>query len=465
MKRNNQSGQVLIGTAVAMVVLAGFAGLAIDMGTLRYQKRLQQTAADSGAIAGAQNLEFGSGVTVGAQNASAQNGYTDNGGGVVSACTAAGAAVGTICVQVNNPPLTGPHSTANDANASKYVEVLVAEVQPTYFMKLFGINGQPITARAVATNIYGGTATNCLYTLGPPTNAITGIDATGNAKILAPKCGIGDNGNLDTTGNSYTIKANTISVAGQCLGSHCGSPDTQCTYYANNTCPQQSLNNASGTSDPFTGITPPSQPAASPSCPDAACNYVSPANNSATPATIQPGTYSSITIGKNSVVTMAPGIYYINGTTAPNAGLNFNGGGTLSGGSPGGDGVMIYFTNGSSINKAVGGGNNADLNLYPLDATQSAFYAGNDSYTGLLFYQDPADTTVAYFGGDNNSTYNGTIYMPTATITVYGNGTETFDGTVVAYSLATTGNPTVILNESSPGVPVPARLAQPVLVE
>ena len=45
MKLNKQSGQVLIGVAVAMVVLAGFAGLAIDMGTLRYQKRLQQTAA------------------------------------------------------------------------------------------------------------------------------------------------------------------------------------------------------------------------------------------------------------------------------------------------------------------------------------------------------------------------------------------------------------------------------------
>jgi hypothetical protein len=103
--------------------------------------------------------------------------------------------------------------------------------------------------------------------------------------------------------------------------------------------------------------------------------------------------------------------------------------------------------------------------LYPLSATQSATYAGNDSYTGLLFYQNPADTTTAYFGGDNNSTYNGTIYMPTATITVYGNGTETFNGTVVAYTLATTGSPIVILNQSSPGVPVPARLTQPVLVE
>jgi hypothetical protein len=126
---------------------------------------------------------------------------------------------------------------------------------------------------------------------------------------------------------------------------------------------------------------------------------------------------------------------------------------------------MFYFTNGSSINKAVGGGNNPDLNLYPLSTSQSALYAGNDTYTGLLFYQDPADLTPAYFGGDNNSTYNGTIYMPTATINFYGNGTETFNGTVVAYSIATTGSPIINLNQSTAGVPVPASLTQPVLVE
>src|SRR5580765_9084413 len=100
MKFNDQSGQALIGTAVAMVVLAGFAGLAIDMGTLRYQKRLQQTAADSAAIAGAVNLEFGSGMIVGAQGAAAQNGYTDTNGG--AGCS--GGAVGCISVAVNNPP-------------------------------------------------------------------------------------------------------------------------------------------------------------------------------------------------------------------------------------------------------------------------------------------------------------------------------------------------------------------------
>src|ERR1700746_223163 len=119
MKINKQSGQVLVGTAIAMVVLCGFAGLAIDMGTLRYQKRLQQTAADAAAIAGAQDLEFGSGWGTGGQNASAQNGFTDNNGG--AGC--AGGSVGCISVAINKPPSTGPHSLGPDA--SKYVEAIV----------------------------------------------------------------------------------------------------------------------------------------------------------------------------------------------------------------------------------------------------------------------------------------------------------------------------------------------------
>jgi len=456
MRLRKQSGQVLVGVAVAMVVLAGFAGLAIDMGTLRYQKRLQQTAADSAAIAGALNLEFLSGVTAGAVDAASKNGFTDpNGGTPISTCTAAGAAVGTICVQVNNPP----NATTDTAHGGdpRYVEVFVSMVQPTYFMQIFGVSRQVVTARAVATNTTGGTNQNCWMTLGPPVSAIVGIDAAGNAHINAKDCGIADNGNLDTTGNSYQIQAKTLSVSGQCIGSHCGSPDVQCySQPSPYTCP--TIGGAPASQDPMTKsmppLAPPTQPPASPTCPNAACNYSSPARST---VTIQPGTYSSITIGNNSNVTMAPGIYYINGTTPPNAGLNFNGGGTLS--NAGNPGVMIYFTNGSSINKAVGGGNNPDINLFPMTTAE------NSTYAGILFYQNPADTTTAYFGGDNNGTYNGTIYMPTATISFYGNGTETFNGMVISYSAATQGNPTVNFSKSPAGVPVPSWLTQPILVE
>lgn len=468
MSHRKQSGQVLAGFAVTLVVLLGFAGLAIDMGTLRYDKRLQQTAADAAAIAGAQNLQFavingnaaGTGVGTGAQTAATQNGFTDGGGSSLTNC-APGAAIGTTCVQVDWPPQSvtfngatynGPH-----AGSTQYVEVLVAKVQPTFFMTIFGVNSEPVVARAVATNVSGGTNTTCLTTLGPPTNAIVGIDPTGSGTLWAPNCGIADNGNLDTTGNAYTVRASTISVSGSCLGSHCGYPDTQCTSVANGQCP--SLSGAPATQDPLKGLPAPAQPAYSTSCPatppSGACDYVSAANSA---QTIQPGTYNSITVGKNSTLTMAPGIYYINGPlNGSGAGLNFNGGGTLT--DLANPGVMIYFTNGSTMNKYVGGGNNPDLQLDPMTTAE------NSTYAGILMFQDPADTTQAWVGGDNNTVYNGTVYMPTATLNFYGNTNFTFNGSVVAYSVALTGNPNVTFGLSLPGIPVPALLTQPVLVE
>ncbi len=61
MRRNSEAGQALAITIVVMVALIGFAGLGVDMGMLRYEKRLQQSAADAAAIAGANDVAFPSG--------------------------------------------------------------------------------------------------------------------------------------------------------------------------------------------------------------------------------------------------------------------------------------------------------------------------------------------------------------------------------------------------------------------
>ena len=102
MKRRNEAGQSLVFVAVGMVALLGFVGLGIDMGVLRYERRLQQSAADGAAIAGATNLAFG-GVGTGAQNAAASNGFTDASGNDATQCNNS-AAIGAICVQINNGP-------------------------------------------------------------------------------------------------------------------------------------------------------------------------------------------------------------------------------------------------------------------------------------------------------------------------------------------------------------------------
>ena len=467
MKLNKQSGQVLVGTAVALVVLAGFAGLAIDMGTLRYERRLQQSAADAAAMTAASNLVYNSGVALGARNAATQDGFTDTDSG--AGCV--GSVLGCVSVAVNVGPSVGPH-----AGDTKYVEAIVTAVQPTYFMNIFGVNKSVVSARAVATNITGSSKNNCLVTLGAPIAAIEGVNVTGNATIKAPNCGIADNGNFDTTGNAYSVVADSFAVSGQCLGNDCKSSNVVCTQTATG-CPTYGT---AAAPDPLANgpapITTPSDPGYSSTCAGAVpCDWSSPTGAS----TIQPGKYNSILIGKNSVVTMAPGIYYINGSVGgSNAGLNFQGGasltsqGYLGGTNPCGSdpasqisGVMIFFTNTSSINKAVGGGGNnvPNINLCSMNSTQPQNPGG--TYTGILLYQDPADTVQAYMSGNNDSFYNGLIYMPTAQLTFYGDASFTALGQVIVNSIAITGNPTVNLGFFPGGSPATANLTVPALVE
>jgi hypothetical protein len=402
MKRKSESGQALVITALALVVLIGFAGLAIDVGALRYQKRIQQSAADAAALAGASNLASNSGgVTAGAQNASATNGFTDTGGGQTSACTASGATVGTVCVQVNNPPLSGPH-----ASNSNYVEALVTVVQPTYFMRIFGVNSEAITARAVATNLSGGNGGGCLYTLGPPSSSIEGVNINGKATLNGPSCGIVDNGNFNTKGNALTVTAGTFGVSGDWDKS--GPGGTVTCGPTQPTCPATDVPAAT---DPMlnrtTALTPPCSP----------CT-----GGGTWAAGDGPGTYSSISIGP-ATVTFSPGVYVIDGS----GGLSIGANATVSG-----TGVMFYFTNGATLNMA----GTPTVNLTAPSSGQ---------YAGILFYQDPNDTVGPMITGNASSTYDGVLYFPTANVTFQGNSSIGDVAIVIADALTLSGHPTVNL--------------------
>jgi Flp pilus assembly protein TadG len=421
MRRKSESGQALVFAALALVVLIGFAGLAIDMGVLRYQKRLQQSAADAAAIAGASNLASTSGgVTTGAQNASATNGFTDNGGGQTSACTASGATVGTVCVQVNNPPLSGPH--ASGANAGKYVEVLVAVVQPTYFMKIFGTSSEVITARAVATNLSGGTGGGCMYTLGPPSSAIEGVNINGSAVLNATTCGIVDNGDFNTKGNKLIVNAATFGVAGGANQSGPGGTVT-CADQAPTDCPTYGTP-ASG--DPLSSLTAPA--VGTPQAFNA--------------ANITPGTYSSISLSGNGTYTFPAGTYVLDGG-------NFSCTGTPS---IRGTGVTFYFTNGATYNCT---GNVSVQLTAPSTGT----------YAGVLFYQDPNDTSGPSIGGDNTTYFDGALYFPKSQVTFFGNSVSYNVAIVIADAIALSGNPTVNL-QGAAGLPAGVNLiSNAVLVE
>jgi hypothetical protein len=184
-------GQVLPLVGLALTILVASAALAIDVGYLRYQQRVQQTAADSAAIAGAAELIYGANATTdvtAAQNDAALNGFTDG--------------ANNTTVQVNRPPTAGAY-TAN-ANA---VEVIIRRQDRMFFANLFGKSMQQVETRAV------GAITNrsniCIYAL---TGDIT-LHGGGGGGINAPTCGLVTNNNLNVTGQA-NVDALTVGYVG-----------------------------------------------------------------------------------------------------------------------------------------------------------------------------------------------------------------------------------------------------------
>ena len=416
MKRNREAGQALVLTAVALVLLMGFAGLAIDMGVLRHEKRLQQTAADAAALAGATNLNFGSGVSTGGMAAAAANGFSDTGTTCSTGCPNPGD-VGFVTVTINNPPASGPH--AGDA---KYVEALVTDVHPTYFMKVLGTNKESVTARAVATDTSGGVNSGCLYTLGEPTDTIEGVNINGSAILNATTCGIVDNGNFNTQGSKLIVNAGTFGESGDTNAS--GNGGTVTCSATPDSCPTPGMPAAG---DPLAGTPTPCTEGFS-------CASGGP-NLSVGGGAINPGTYSSIKI-TGGTVTFNPGIYVITGTPGgagcPNDCLVIPGNATISG-----SGVMFYFMNDATIDMT----GTPTINLSP---------PTSGTYAGMLMYQDPNDTSVTApdgprLGGNTGSSFTGALYFPSDQVTFFGNNVSFSVGMLISQALSLSGNPTVNL--------------------
>jgi len=442
MRRNKEAGQVLFTTAAALVVLIGIAGLAVDVGVLRYEKRVQQSAADAAAIAGAEEIPVSGSLILAGQAASAQNGFADSGTGQVSTCTASGAAVGTICVQVDNPPQTGPHASCS--SPCNYVEALVSKVHPTYFMKIFGRDTATVTARAVATMVSNAGGTNgCVYTLGPQGTGI-GVTNSGTPQVTAPTCAIYDDGDWTTHGKPVNIQAGAIGIVGTDTNSGGGTVNPTPVTVA-------------PVSDPLSYLTPPCTSCSGGSALNISSNTV-----------VSPGTYSSISI-TGGTVNFQPGTYIITGnfTVNGNATVCSSTNNNCSGMSSNpptsvNAGVTFYMTGGGGVTM------NGTANVY-LSAPTSG------SYTGILFYQDPSDCSAATLNGTNTSFYQGALYFPgdpNAGCNVQLNFGGTLTNTSAAYTVIVTddlkffgtSNVTINSNYSSlPGGVFPAKNA--VLVE
>src|ERR1039458_9551407 len=397
----DQRGQTTILIALCLLCLCGMTGFAVDAGMMFRAKRNLQIAADAAAISGAAELNYGDAAAA-AQAAAVQNGETNG--------------VNGATVTVNNPPAAGSHT------GSAYVEVIVSQVEPTYFMKALHLNSLTVSARAVGTV---ATTPTCLVTLG---STAPGLSVTNGAALSVSSCGIID----DATGSG------ALTASG-------GSPITATSVGVVGT--TSITNGATVTPTPVTGITAVADPLSYFATPPPSSDYTS--GCSADPKisssrTIGPSTsnsyvcYQGLTISNGSTATLNPGLYIINGVAGSGKNVFSVAGGAIINGTTG---VTFYFVNGASFNFS----NGASVNL-------TAPTSG--PYRGLLFYQDPGDTAADSFVGGSVAVMNGIFYLPKAALTLSNGNSSTFSTDLVVGSLTMTGSATLKpyapLNASSP---------------
>jgi hypothetical protein len=380
-----------------MIIVLGFSGLGIDLGYLRYMKRQLQMVADAAALAGAMELGYCGGtsncsaLTTAAQNALTENGFT--GSTLVTNC---GSSSDSLTVTVNNPPCYLGTSDPHHGDAH-YVEVVISQREPTYFSRIFGVKSATLAARAEAA-LAGGN--NCIFSLDPTGASAISVDLLASVRS---SCGIVDESSNNRALTCFlgSIGASQIGIVGNYSSFLCFMNPTPRTHITR-----------PSPADPLAYL--PTQTFTS-----CGLSTGSPYNGSSSAvritsgsAVFNPGTYcGGIAINPGANVTFNPGIYILTSinnsrqTLSPYYGLSIDLGTTIHG-----NGVTFY-------NYGPSGGINFSFASFT-PGTISLIAPTSGTYEGILFFQDPGNTSPAQITGTSslNTVLQGTYYFPTAKV-------------------------------------------------
>jgi len=358
--RDSEKGAVVAIVAVLLPVLLGCVGLAVDNGLLYAEKRQMQTAADATALAAAhewrqQNF---SGYADVAREDAARNGFLEN---------------AAVDVEITVPPVTGPR--AGDGN---FVEIVIRQERPLFFMRAFSNEPAIIEARAVAGLV---PADACVYILDP--SASQALVAAGDARVTLEGCGVhvnSDSNNAARTVGGGSIDASSIGIVGDYSGSGF-FPTPQTGIYA--------------APDPLADLAAPST---------AGCNVTGQLEIMDTQV-LNPGVYcGGIRITAQGHATMNPGIYVMKG-----GGLDVHAGGELDG-----TGVMIYNTEAA--------GYPYDPVLFSSNSSTELKAPTSGDYKGILIFQDRdvSSNQENKISGTPDTKFEGTLYFPTTDVKYVG---------------------------------------------
>jgi Flp pilus assembly protein TadG len=394
--------------ALALTVLVGVSGLAIDVVSWEVNQRDLQGAADQAALAGptafrnaAETQALGDSPTaINAAYATAiQSGYPASGVSVAAYNN------GTTCT--------------NDG----CLRVTITQQQPQYFTTIF-LRG-PVTASASAIATCKGCSNGAYDIQSNGGDAcVMALDASGNGVITAsgtPVLGL-TNCNLynDSPDTDATILNGGATIQGCSATNACGSQ----AFLAQPDAPSGYIDipvttNAAPAPNPFANVTAPT--------PASTCTSSFPANP------VPSGTYCPGTINNQSVTFASGATIIITG------GLSTKGNSSLNG-----NGVLLYVQGGGSINA---------------NSTVAISAPTSGPYAGIALWFD--GTSSATYNGANTSSFSGAIYAPSTTVTYEGNASSASTCTrLIAASIALAGNSTAnFVNTTCPNVVGPVASA------
>ena len=189
-RSQDERGVVLVIVAILMVAFMALAALAIDVGSFYQAQRQAQSAADAGALAGAQDLAS-------------------------SPSSAAGDA--TTYAQKNFP---GSSPTVTVNTTSNQVTVNVSAVTPTFFSKFLGLTSENVGARAVAGATFTSSAcvtpgNTCYAVFAKDSSCSTnGVTMGGGTHITG---GVHSNGSLNVGGGGSSYGPTTYGTGSSCV--------------------------------------------------------------------------------------------------------------------------------------------------------------------------------------------------------------------------------------------------------
>ena len=408
--RRDESGAIAVVFAVSALILFVVAGMVVDLGLARDTRRDSQNAADASALAAANVLYPSSGTCTVAPTTppcytdaiNSAKAFAQNNYDVSSSDWASCTDPNHYYVPAGSTPCISftdsTLTTSLPAIPSKIRVIVPVRNIKTPFGTLAGTSTVPVRSVARASLASTGTLPCGVCVLG------TGTHSIGNGDITVTGASVYLNGNLSTGPNgdvSASPTGNTISVQGTASGG---------------CCTPTAITGAPQLPDPLAGAI---------TFPLAGSSGLSVKTD---PCTQGPGKYGAVNL-PNSTCTLTAGLYLITGS------WDFKNNTLLKG-----TGVTLYFTCGTAAaptvcNNAPGGA--LDTKNGNIDITAPT----TGPLANLAIAFDPTNTSPISLQGNGSASFTGTVYAPSSTIGFPGNScATTFNAAIIVGDVYSNGN-------------------------